>query len=92
VARYSLPIKENAMTQEQFQQFWLQLKTPLKASWGNITESDLGEIQGNLAIFGEVLQKRYGEGHKDEVRLWVERRHAHWSGNYIGYQDPKPIA
>lgn len=58
------------MTQEQFQQFWLQLKAPLKARWGNITESDLGEIQGSLAKFGDVLQKRYGEGHKDEVSLW----------------------
>ncbi|MBA5876577.1 MAG: hypothetical protein E6Q61_07860 [Nitrosomonas sp.] len=80
------------MTQEQFRQFWLQLKAPLAARWEKITESDLVEIGGNLAIFGDVLQKRYGEGHKDEVRSWAERRHAHWSGNYIGYQDPKPTA
>ena len=78
------------MTQEQFQQFWLQLKAPLKANWDKITESDLGEIQGSLVKFGDVLQKRYGEGHKDEVSVWADRRHAHWSGNYIGYKDPKP--
>ena len=80
------------MTQEQFQQFWLQLKAPLKAKWDKITESDLGEIEGNLARFGDVLQKRYGEGHRDEVRLWADRRHAYWSGNYVGYKDPKPVA
>ena len=78
------------MTQEQFQHFWLQLKAPLRATWDKITESDLGEIQGSLAKFGDVLQKRYGEGRKDEVSLWADRRHAHWSGNYIGYKDPKP--
>ncbi len=80
------------MTQEQFQHFWLQLKAPLKAKWGKITDTDLGEIQGNLATFGDILQKRYGEGHKAEVSLWADRRHAHWSGNYLGYKDPKPTA
>ena len=78
------------MTQEQFQQFWLQLKAPLKANWDKITESDLGEIQGSLMQCGDMPQKRYGEGPKDEVSLWADRRHAHWSGNYIGYKDPKP--
>lgn len=56
------------MTQEQFRQCWLQLRAPLTAGWEKITESDLDEIAGNLAIFGDVLQNRYGEGHKDEVR------------------------
>ncbi len=78
------------MTQEQFQQFWEQLKAPLMAKWEKITEADVLEIQGNLAAFTGVLQKRYGELHKEEVRKWAERRHAYWSGNYIGYKDPQP--
>ena len=80
------------MTQEQFQQFWVQLQTPLKAKWEKITDADLGEIKGNLATFTDIIQKRYGEGHREEVKTWADRRHAHWSGNYLGYQDPKPIA
>jgi uncharacterized protein YjbJ (UPF0337 family) len=77
------------MTPEQFQQFWLQLKVPLKAEWNKITDSDIDEIQGNLATFTEVIQKRYGEAKKDEVRIWADRRHAHWSGKYTGsYKDP----
>lgn len=79
------------MRQEQFAQFWLQLKAPLKANWDQITESDLGEIQGNLATFTDIIQKRYGN-RKDEVRKWADRRHAHWSGDYIGYKDPQPIS
>ena len=58
------------MTQEQFQQFWLQLKAPLKAKWEKITDSDLGEIQGNLAKFNDILEKRYGDPNKEEVRIW----------------------
>ena len=78
------------MNQEQFGQFWAQLKAPLKAKWDKITEEDLVEIQGDLAKFGGVLQKRYGEMHKEEVKTWANRRYSHWTGNYIGYKDPEP--
>lgn len=46
------------MVQEQFGQFWLQLKAPLKAMWDKITDSDLGMIDGNLATFTDVVEKR----------------------------------
>jgi len=65
------------MNQEQFGQFWTQLKAPLKAQWGKITDEDLLEIEGNLATFGSVVQKRYGEAQKEEVITWVNRRYAH---------------
>ena len=78
------------MNQEQFGQFWEQLKTPLQAKWEKITDQDLLEIQGNLATFGAILQKRYGEPQKEEVNTWTRRRYAHWSGNYVGYPDLKP--
>ena len=80
------------MNQEQFGQFWTQLKAPLKAKWEKITEDDLGEIQGNLAKFGTVLQKRYGELQKEEVNTWANRRYSHWTGNYVGYKDAEPAA
>jgi uncharacterized protein YjbJ (UPF0337 family) len=86
--------KEHMMNQEQFGQFWTQLKKPLKAKWEKITDEDLREIEGNLATFGSVLQKRYGEAQKDEVMTWVNRRYATWTGNYVGagYQDAEPKA
>ena len=76
------------MNQEQFGQFWDQLKTPLKAKWGKITDEDLTEIHGNWAQFGIVLQKRYGALQEKEVATWANRRYSHWTGNYIGYTDP----
>lgn len=80
------------MNQEQFGQFWEQLKTPLKAKWDKITEQDLIDIQGDLDKFGAVLQKRYGELQKDEVATWANHRYSHWTGNYIGYKDAEPAS
>lgn len=76
------------MNQEQFGQFWAQLHAPLRAKWGKITEQDVVEINGDLARFGAVLQKRYDELEGKTVSVWANRRYAHWSGNYIGYKDP----
>jgi uncharacterized protein YjbJ (UPF0337 family) len=75
------------MNQEQFGQFWEQLKAPLKAEWAGISDEDLVEIKGDLDTFCTVLQKRYGELRKDDVVRWARRRYCHWSGNYIGYQE-----
>lgn len=84
--------KENRMNQEQFGQFWDQLKTPLKDHWSKITAEDLTEIQGDLARFGSVIQNRYGDLQKEEVRTWVNRRYSHWTGNYTGYKDAEPAS
>lgn len=78
------------MNQEQFGQFWDQLKAPLKTKWEKITDQDLVEIQGSLANFATVIEKRYGKAEKEAVSTWANRRYSHWTGNYIGYQDPKP--
>jgi len=78
------------MNREQFQQFWEQLKAPLKAKWDRITEEDLFDIRGDLTTFDTVLQKRYGELHKEEVATWANRRYSHWAGNYAGYKDVQP--
>jgi hypothetical protein len=80
------------MNQEQFGQFWPQLKTPLKAKWAKITDEDLTEIQGDLARFSKVVLNRYGEAQLKEVTTWVNRRYSHWTGNYVGYKDPEQKA
>jgi hypothetical protein len=83
--------KEHVMNQEQFGQFWEQLRTPLNAKWEKVTMEDLDEIQGDLARFGSVLQRRYGELQKEEVSIWANRRYSHWTGNYVGYEDAEPF-
>ncbi len=77
------------MNQEQFGQFWGQLQTPLKKQWEKFTDADLEQIDGNLAIFNCMTEARYG-GKKSEVSTWANRRYAHWTGWYQGYDDPRP--
>jgi uncharacterized protein YjbJ (UPF0337 family) len=80
------------MNQEQFGQFWMELKKPLKVKWDKLTDDDLIEIQGDVAKFGTVVQKRYGDAQKAEVTTWANRRYSTWSGNYVGYKDPETKA
>jgi uncharacterized protein YjbJ (UPF0337 family) len=77
------------MNQEQFGQFWAQLQAPLKKQWEKFTETDLDQIDGNLEAFNRTTETRYA-GKKDEVSKWANRRYAHWTGLYQGYEDPKP--
>ena len=64
----------------------------MKAKWDKITDSDLEAIDGDLARFTDIVQKRYGEVEYQEVKTWADRRHAVWSGNYVGYKDPPPTS
>ena len=75
------------MNQEQFQQFWAELKAPLRAKWGKITAVDVTKIEGSLASFENIVHERYGLSEKQDVFTWANRRYAHWSGNYAGYKD-----
>ena len=80
------------MNHEQFKAFWIQLEPSLKVHWEKITEEDLREIDGDLAKFTSVIEKRYGAS-KGEVNTWVNRRYSHWSGNYDkNYVDPEKKA
>jgi hypothetical protein len=78
---------DDEMNQEQFGQFWAQLKSPLRTKWEKITEGDVAEIQGLLTKFQSVVHQRYGESQKEDVYTWANRRYSHWSGNYAGYKD-----
>ncbi len=77
------------MNQEQFGQFWGQLQGPLKSQWEKFTDGDLLQIDGNMDAFDRAIEARYG-GRKGEVSTWANRRYAHWTGSYQGYDDPKP--
>ena len=52
------------MNQEQFGQFWAELKAPLRAKWEKITEVDLTKIEGILASFQTIVHERYGVSEK----------------------------
>jgi hypothetical protein len=80
------------MNQEQFGQFWAQLKASIKAKWVKITEEGLAEILEDLGTSGTVLQRQYGGLQLEGDVTWANRRYSHWSGNYEGCKDAEPAS
>jgi uncharacterized protein YjbJ (UPF0337 family) len=62
------------MNQEQFKGNWKQLKGELKKKWGQLTDNDLLETEGNYDKFLGIVQERYGD-RKEEVTRWVDDWH-----------------
>jgi uncharacterized protein YjbJ (UPF0337 family) len=66
------------MNKEQFKGNWKQFKGEVKKKWGQISDNDLLEMEGDYDKFLGVLQKRYGD-QKEEVERWADewyQRHA----------------
>jgi uncharacterized protein YjbJ (UPF0337 family) len=59
------------MNKEQFKGKWRQFKGELKQKWGNFTDNDLLEAEGDYDKFLGIVQKRYGD-QKAEVERWTE--------------------
>ena len=72
------------MTHEQFKGQWKQFKGELKSRWGQLTDDDVTEIEGDYDKFLGSLQARYG-AQNEEVRRWV----ADW---FDRHQPAKPGA
>lgn len=57
---------------------WKEIKGDIKAKWGDLTDDDLTEIEGNEEKLVGILQKRYGYGKEEaekEYRDFMSRRH-----------------
>ncbi|MBA3965480.1 MAG: CsbD family protein [Nitrospirales bacterium] len=52
----------------------MQFKGTLKQQYGNFTDDDLKQIEGNDDTFVGKVQERYGDK-KDELLKWVEPWH-----------------
>ena len=59
------------MNKDQFKGSWRQFKGEVKKKWGQFTDNDLLETEGDYDKFLGVVQKRYGD-QKEEVRRWAE--------------------
>ena len=60
------------MTREPFKGQWKQLKGELNTHWGQLTDDDVMEIEGDDDRFLGSVQARYG-AQNEEVRRWVEQ-------------------
>jgi uncharacterized protein YjbJ (UPF0337 family) len=59
------------MNKEQFKGNWQQFKGEVKKKWGQLTDNDLLEAEGDYDKFLGVVQKRYGD-RKEEVERWTD--------------------
>jgi len=48
------------MNSDIFRGKWLQLRGAIKSKWGDLTDDDLTQIDGNMDRMAGILQERYG--------------------------------
>ena len=60
------------MNKDQFKGRWTQFKGELKKQWGQFTDDDLLQIEGDYQKFQGTLQARYGDK-KEEVSRWADQ-------------------
>jgi uncharacterized protein YjbJ (UPF0337 family) len=55
---------------------WMQLKGKIRQQWGNLTDDELDQIQGDREILIGKLQQRYGRSREQveqEVDRWLQQ-------------------
>jgi uncharacterized protein YjbJ (UPF0337 family) len=60
------------MNRDHFKGQWNQFKGELKRQWGQFTDDDLMQIEGDYDKFVGKLQERYAD-QKDEVSRWADQ-------------------
>ncbi len=64
------------MNSDQIEGKWSQLKGAAKAKWGDLTDDDLTEIEGNTEKLMGKLQERYGIEREEAKRRVDEWRNS----------------
>jgi uncharacterized protein YjbJ (UPF0337 family) len=62
--------QEVAMEQNKFKGSWHEFKGELKRKWGQVTDDDILECEGDYEKFLGMVQKRYGD-RSQEVQQWA---------------------
>ncbi len=52
---------------------WNQLKGEIKRKWGQVTDDDLLQAEGNMDVLIGTIQERTGE-QRDAIRQWLDER------------------
>lgn len=55
------------MNRDTFEGKWHELKGKIKAKWGDLTDDDFTEAEGNMEAMAGKIQQRYG-GSRDQIR------------------------
>ncbi len=52
---------------------WNQIKGDVKRKWGQITDDDLLQAEGNMDKLVGAIQQRTGE-QRDAIRQWIDQQ------------------
>ncbi|HXG05225.1 MAG TPA: CsbD family protein [Candidatus Binatia bacterium] len=63
------------MNQDVFAGKWKQLKGRAREWWGQLTDDEIDQVQGNAERLAGLLQERYGYS-REEAEREIERRMA----------------
>jgi uncharacterized protein YjbJ (UPF0337 family) len=63
------------MNQDVFAGKWKQLKGRAREWWGQLTDDEIEQVQGNAERLAGLLQERYGYS-REEAEREIERRMA----------------
>ena len=57
--------------QEMFKGRWTEMKGKVKERWGQLTDDEITQTQGNLDQLAGKIQQKYG-GTKEDIRRQLE--------------------
>ena len=60
------------MNSDQFKGAWKEFKGEAQRQWGQFTDDDFLQIEGDYNKFLGAIQKRYGD-QKEEVKKWADQ-------------------
>lgn len=60
------------MNESQFKGKWNQLKGEVKKKWGQLTDDDITEVEGDYDKFVGKVQERHGDS-KEQVKEWIDK-------------------
>jgi uncharacterized protein YjbJ (UPF0337 family) len=64
------------MNRDQWQGKWKELKGIIKEKWGQLTEDDLTQLEGNRDRLAGLVQQKYGLA-KEEVERQIREFEKH---------------
>jgi uncharacterized protein YjbJ (UPF0337 family) len=60
------------MNKDQFAGKWRQVRGAVKAKWGQLTDDELDQIQGNYDMLVGKIQEKYGRT-REEIEREMDR-------------------
>lgn len=60
------------MNESQLKGKWNQLKGEVKKKWGQLTDDDLTEVEGDYNKLVGKVQERHGDS-KEQVKDWIDK-------------------